>query len=136
MFWIRNKDLCDKLDVQRNTSRLIEGNDTPFENRLKTLNFPTLYLRKDSLVLLQLLKFVKSDFAVNLEDYMSFNKRVIRHRVIVTSVESSTVELKLMIKKTLFGLDITNWKNLYAMIVECNTVYSIKKCKEFLCDGN
>ena len=99
MFWIRNKDLCDKLDAQRNTSRLIEGNDTPFENRLKTLNFPTLYLRKDSLVLLQLLKFVKSDFGVNLEDYMSFNKRVIRHRAIVTSVESSTVEPKLMIKK-------------------------------------
>ena len=46
MFWTRNKDLCDKLDVQRNTSRLIEGNDTPFENRLKTLNIPTLYLRK------------------------------------------------------------------------------------------
>lgn len=84
MFWTRNKDLCDKLDVQRNTSRLIEGNDTPFENWLKTLNFPTLYLRKDSLVLLQLLKFVKSDFAANLEDYMSFNKRVIRQGAIVT----------------------------------------------------
>ena len=75
------------------------GNDTPFENWLKTLNFPTLYLRKDSLVLLQLLKFVKSDFAANLEDYMSFNKRVIRQGAIVTSVESSTVEPKLMIKK-------------------------------------
>ena len=58
---------------------------------------------------------------------MPFNKRVIRQGAIVTSVESSTVEPKLMIKKTLFGLDITNWKNLYAMIVECNTVYSIKE---------
>ena len=52
-----------------------------------------------SLVLLQLFKFVKSDFAANLEDYMSFNKRVIRQGAIVTSVESSTVEPKLMIKK-------------------------------------
>ena len=99
MFWTRNKDLCDKLNVQRNTSRLIEGNDSPYENRLKTLNFPPLYLRKDNFVLLQLLKFVKSDFAANLEDYMSFNKRVKRQGTIVRSVESSTVELKLMIKR-------------------------------------
>ena len=127
MFWTRNKHLCDKLDDQCNTSRLIEGNDSPCENRLKTLNFPPLYLRKDNFVLLQLLKFVKSDFAANLDDYMSFNKRVIRQRAIVTSVESSTVEPKLMIKKTLFGLDITNWKNLHALIVECNAVCNTKK---------
>ena len=102
MFWTRNKHLCDKLDDQCNTSRLIEGNDSPCENRLKTLNFPPLYLRKDNFVLLQLLKFVKSDFAANLDDYMSFNKRVIRQRAIVTSVESSTIEPKLMIKKNTF----------------------------------
>ena len=50
LFGTRNKNLSDKLDhVQRNTSRLIEGNDTPFENRHKTLNFPTSYLSKDYL---------------------------------------------------------------------------------------
>ena len=50
LFGTRNKHLSDKLDhVQRNTSRLIEGNDTSFENRHKTLNFPTSYLRKDYL---------------------------------------------------------------------------------------
>ena len=42
LFGTRNKHLSDKLDhVQRNTSRLIEGNDTPFENGHKTPNFPT-----------------------------------------------------------------------------------------------
>ena len=50
LFGTRNKHLSDKLDhVQRNTSRLIEGNDTQFENQLKTLNFPNLYLCKDFL---------------------------------------------------------------------------------------
>ena len=72
LFGTRNKHLSHKLDhVQRNKSRLIEGNDTPFENQLETLNFPNLYLCKDFLVC-KLLKFIKSDFATNFEDYMSF----------------------------------------------------------------
>ena len=50
LFGTRNKHLSDKLDhVQRKKSRLIKGNDTPFDNRHKTLNFPTSYLRKDYL---------------------------------------------------------------------------------------
>ena len=35
----------------------------------------------------------------------------IRHSSTDISVESSTVEPKLILKKTLFGLDITNLKN-------------------------
>ena len=78
LFGTRNKHLSDKLDhVQRNTSRLIEVNDTPFGNRHKTLNFPTSYLRKDYLGFAQLFQFIKSDFIANLEDYMSFSKREI-----------------------------------------------------------
>ena len=69
--WLRqgelfSKHLSNKLDhVQGNTSRLIAGNDNPFENRFKPL-----YLRKDYLGLLQLLKFVRSDSFSNLEVYM------------------------------------------------------------------
>ena len=60
-FETHHKHLSDKLGhVQRNSSRLIEGNDTSFENRLKTLNFPTSYLRKDYLGFAQLLQFIKS----------------------------------------------------------------------------
>ena len=78
LFETRNKHVSHKLGhVQRNTSRRIEGNETSFENRLKTLNFSTSYLSKDSLGFAQLFKFIKSDFAANLEDYMSFNKREI-----------------------------------------------------------
>ena len=122
-----HKHLSDKLGhVQRNTSRLIEGNDTSFENRLKTLNFPTSYLSKDYPGFAQLLQFIKSDFIANLEDYMSFNKREIRHRAIVKSVESSTVEPTLILKNTSW-FRYTNCKNLHALIVECNAVYSTKK---------
>lgn len=63
-----NSIMCNVINQD-----LIEGNDTPFENQLKTLNFPNLYLCKDFLGLLKLLKFIKSDFAANFEDYMSFN---------------------------------------------------------------
>ena len=35
----RNKRLSDTHYVQRDTSTLIEGNNTPFDSRLKTLEF-------------------------------------------------------------------------------------------------
>ena len=76
LFETRTKHFSHKLDhVQRNTVRLIAGNDASFEHQLKTLNSPTLYLRKDCLGLLQLFEIIKSGFATNLEDCMFFNKR-------------------------------------------------------------
>ena len=52
-FETHHKHLSDKLGhVQRNSSRLIEGNDTSFENRLKTLNFPLHIYEKITSVLL------------------------------------------------------------------------------------
>ena len=60
LYGIRTKHLSNNLDhVQTNTSRLISGNDTPFEDRLKPF-----YLCKDYLGLLQ----IKSDSASNLQD--------------------------------------------------------------------
>ena len=74
--WNSHQAFFHKLDhVQRNTVRVIVGNDASFEHRLKTLNSPTLYLRKDCLGLLQLFEIIKSGFAANLEDCMFFNKR-------------------------------------------------------------
>ena len=59
----------------------------------------------------KLLKFIKSDFATNFEDCPLTLKMEIKHSAIDISVESSTFERKLILKKTLFGLDIPNWKN-------------------------
>ena len=75
LFGTRTKHFSHKLDHIRNTVRLIAGNDASFEHRLKTLNSPTLYLRKDCLGLLQLFEIIKSGFPANLEDCMFFNKR-------------------------------------------------------------
>ena len=64
LYGIRTKHLSNNLDhVQSNTSRLISGNDTAFEDWLKPF-----YLCKDYLGLLQMFKFVKSDSALNLQD--------------------------------------------------------------------
>ena len=82
LFGTRNKHLSDKLDhVQHNTSRLIEGNDTAFENRHKTLNFPLHIYAKITSVLLQLFKFIKSDFAANLEDYTEPSLQALKARL-------------------------------------------------------
>ena len=78
LFGTRTKHFSHKLDhVQRNTVRLIAGNDASFEHQLKTLNSPTLYLRKDCLGLLQLFEIIKSDFAANLEDCMFFKGKLL-----------------------------------------------------------
>ena len=69
--------------VQRNTSTLIEGNNTPFiDSRLKTLEFQ-LYI-----VLLQLFELNSSNVSMLQsfsEDYMSFNFCISQKTVMMSS---------------------------------------------------
>ena len=71
LFETRNKRLSDTHYVQRNTSTLFEGNNTPFiDSRLKTLEFQLFT------VLLQLFELNSSNVSMPpsfSEDYMSFN---------------------------------------------------------------
>ena len=72
--------LIDKLErVQRNITRWIAGKDTSNEDRLKSLNLPTLAHRREFLGLVQLFKLIKGYSAGNINDTMSFSNRKSRN---------------------------------------------------------
>ena len=120
------KYLVEKLErVQRNVTRWIIGRDTSYEDRMKSLKLPSLTQRREYLGLVQLFKFVVGHSVVNIDDFVSFNKRSSRnshcHKLCKPSCRTN------ILKYSFWHRHIDKWNSLPESLVKHDKLYSFKK---------
>ena len=120
------KYLVEKLErVQRNITRWIIGRDTSYEDRMKSLKLPSLTQRREYLGLVQLFKFVGGHSAVNIDDFVSFNKRSSRNSHCYKLYKPSCRTN--ILKYSFWHRHIDKWNSLPESLVKHDKLYSFKK---------
>ena len=120
------KYLVEKLErVQRNVTRWIIGRDTSYEDRMKSIKLPSLTQRKEYLGLVQLFKFVGGHSAVNIDDFVSFNKRSSRNSHCYKLYKPSCRTN--ILKYSFWHRYIDKWNSLPESLVKHDKLYSFKK---------